>query len=189
MPPLAACFETEQTGCNTPKNSRIHPMATKTGQSDPPSDRPVFQFSRSSEYFELGELSSMTGQPAERFPDVLLKELLDNGADAAEGGGAAPRLDVVIRRGRRSMLLAVRDNGGGISPETVRQICDFGTGTSTKTGWVAPTRGLQGDAAKTILGIPFALGSRAPLVIQAQGVRHSISVSNDLSGNVRVVPQ
>src|ERR1700722_20164979 len=86
------------------------------------------------------------------------------------------------------MFLAVRDNGGGISPQTVRQICDFATRTSTKAGWVAPTRGLQGNAAKTILGIPYALGGRSPVVIQAQSVRHSITVCKDLSGNVRVVP-
>jgi hypothetical protein len=153
-------------------------------------DRPVFHFSRTTEYFQASELASMTGQPVKRFPDVILKELVDNGLDAAESlGNVAPRLDVLVRRGPRSVLLAVRDNGAGIGPDTIPRICDFDSRTSSKTAWMGPTRGWLGNALKCVIGIPHALGSRCPVVVQARGVRHTIAVTRELAGGVRVEPR
>ena len=51
----------------------------------------------------------------------------------------------------------------------------------------SPTRGAQGNALKTIIGIPYALDSREPVVIVARdGVEHTIMPSSDPAGNVRI---
>jgi DNA topoisomerase VI subunit B len=127
----------------------------------------------------------MTGQPLGRFPSVVLKELLDNALDAAETAGVAPRLSVQLCRRGRLLILGVQDNGGGIPAETVAKVLDFRTRTSDKAAYRSPTRGLQGNALKTVLGIPVAMGVRCGLVIRARGIRHRIRVWVDPIGEVR----
>src|SRR4051812_48940878 len=63
----------------------------------------------------------MTGQPRDRFPDVVLKELLDNALDAAENAGVQPHISVLLRRRGRILVIAVRDNGNGILPDSPRE--------------------------------------------------------------------
>jgi hypothetical protein len=65
--------------------------------------------------------------------------------------------------------LSIKDNGRGIPPVAVQSILDFRTRTSNKAAYRSPTRGLQGNALKTVIGTPYALGSRQPLVIEAKG--------------------
>ena len=45
-------------------------------------ERTTFEFSRAREYFELKELSTLTGQQPENFATVVLKELVDNASTA-----------------------------------------------------------------------------------------------------------
>ncbi len=73
------------------------------------------------------------------------------------------------------VALTVQDNGSGMPRETVHRIFNFATRTSDKAVYRSPTRGAQGNALKTVLGIPYALGVRGPLVIEAQGRRHVIT--------------
>jgi DNA topoisomerase VI subunit B len=148
-------------------------------------ERQTFETSRQTEYFDRRELQTMTGQPLGRFPGVVLKELLDNALDAAETAGVRPRLSVQLCRRGRLVILGVRDNGGGIPAETVAKVLNFRTRTSDKAAYRSPTRGAQGNALKTILGIPVAMGVRCGLVIRAQGVRHRIRVWVDPAGEVR----
>ena len=82
--------------------------------------------------------------------------------------------------------LTIADNGVGIPAPTVASILNFATRTSDKVIYRSPTRGAQGNAMKTVLGIPWALGIRAPVVIEAQGVRHTITVAVDPAGEVHV---
>jgi hypothetical protein len=164
-------------------------MTTAMGKATTPKPRlarTTFEFSRGVEYFDVRELQTMTGQPAERFPDVLVKELVDNCFDAAESAGVAPKVSVRLRRKGRLLLVTVRDNGDGIEPETVEKILNFHTRTSDKAAYRSPTRGLQGNALKTDLGIPRALGVRAPVYVEARGVRHRIEAWVDPAGEVRV---
>jgi DNA topoisomerase VI subunit B len=149
-------------------------------------ERTTFTFSRAREYFDPKELQAMTGQHADRFPDVLLKELIDNALDAAESAGVSPEVRVRYRVCGRRVRLAVMDNGPGIPPETVAKVLDFATRTSDKAHYRGPTRGAQGNALKTVLGIPFALGCKAPVAIEACGVRHVIRAALDPAGEVRV---
>jgi len=70
--------------------------------------------------------------------------------------------------------LSVSDNGPGIPAEVVRKVLDYNIRVSDKAAYRSPTRGAQGNALKTVIGIPYALGSREPLVVEAQGVSHRI---------------
>src|SRR5262249_50592101 len=116
--------------------------------------RSVFEVTREAEYFDPRELQTMTGQPVNRFPAVILNELLATALDAAETAGVQPRLAVRLRRRGRFLIISLRDNGSGIPPETVAKVFDFRTRTSDKAAYRAPTRGAQGNALKTVLGIP-----------------------------------
>jgi DNA topoisomerase VI subunit B len=148
-------------------------MSTRTSVK-----REVFTLSRELEYFTADELVKQTGyQPSRWWPGVVVKELVDNGLDGAEAASAPPEI-TVCWSGHR---LVVSDNGGGIPPEIVGKLEDYSTRTSDKLAYVAPTRGAQGNAWKTVMAMPFVLdGERArPIVIEAQGIRHQIQVRAD----------
>ena len=96
--------------------------------------------------------------------------------DIAEEAGIAPVVRVTVARGR----IRVRDNGPGIRPETVTSILNFATRTSSREAYVAPDRGRQGNALKTIIAMPFALsGEEGRVEIVARGIRHEITFRVD----------
>jgi hypothetical protein len=148
--------------------------------------RTTFETSRASEYFNVRELQAQTGQSRERFAAVALKELIDNGMDAAEAAGIAPVIGIEITGDNSLLRITVKDNGPGIAPATVRRILNFQTRTSDKAAYRAPTRGAQGNALKTVLGLPCALGLREPVLVEAQGVRHRILAWVDPAGELRL---
>jgi len=115
-----------------------------------------------------------------------LKELIDNGLDACETAGVAPEVGVEVEQEDGALRLAVSDNGYGIPPEVVRKALDYSIRVSDKAAYRSPTRGAQGNALKTIIGIPYALGSREPIVVAARGVQHTIRPWVDPAGEVRV---
>jgi len=148
-------------------------------------DRRHLTLSRAAEYLTPGELAAQTGQPVQRFAEMALKELVDNALDAAEHAGRAPVVDIDVAWGDE-IGIRVRDNGDGISPDVVRRQLDFTTRTSDKLLYRTPTRGQQGNALKTILGLPYALGSDRPVEIVAQGIKHTIRLALDLAGDLVV---
>ncbi len=149
-------------------------------------DRTTFSVSRAAEYFEARCLQAMTGQPSSRFPEVVVKELLDNALDAAEAAGRAPAVVLRLRLKGRLLVITVTDNGDGIPPEVVAGVADFGRLVSDKAAYRSPTRGGQGNALKTVLGIPVALGVRAPVVFEGRAVRHRVRARIDPAGQVLV---
>jgi hypothetical protein len=148
--------------------------------------RTIFETSRASEYFNVRELQAQTGQPRERFMTVALKELVDNALDACEIAGIAPLITLEMVEAPPVVRMTVADNGAGIAPETVRRILNFQTRTSDKAAYRSPTRGAQGNALKTVLGMPCALGIRDAVLIEAQGVRHRILAWIDPAGELRL---
>jgi DNA topoisomerase VI subunit B len=84
------------------------------------------------------------------------------------------------------MQLTISDNGQGIPPKTVSKVLDFDVRVSDKAAYRSPTRGAQGNALKTVVGIPYALGCHEPVVIEAQDVRHEIRAWVDPAGELRV---
>ena len=149
--------------------------------------RQTFTVSREAEYFTRDELERQTGYLADAwFPEVIAKELLDNALDECEAAGRAPEISVSLD----DEWLEIRDNGDGITPDVVRRILDFTTRTSDKQAYVSPTRGAQGNALKSIVGMAYVLGGAEKCVeIQSRGVRHRIVVEKDLSGKPKVTSE
>jgi Histidine kinase-, DNA gyrase B-, and HSP90-like ATPase len=153
--------------------------------------RTTFKSSRAAQYIEARALQAMTGQPVGQFAAVVLKELLDNSLDALEAAhdsDHAPEVVVGIkeRPSQRAVEITVKDNASGIPPETVHGALDFNVLVSDKSSYRSPTRGAQGNALKTIFGIPAALGSLEPVVVEAKGTRHEARVWKDPAGELRV---
>src|SRR5260370_37022761 len=76
--------------------------------------RATLKTSRQLDFFSEKELTAQTGHPKRDWPLVLLKELLDNALDAAEDGGIATKIAVML-------------DANGIT------YCDTGTGLPAKT--------------------------------------------------------
>jgi hypothetical protein len=148
--------------------------------------RTVFATPRAAEFVELRALQQQTGQAAEAFGHVIVKELLDNALDAAESAGRAPVVEIRTRTDHGIAFVTVTDNGAGISPSTVAGVCDFTVLVSDKARYRGPARGAQGNALKTLLGIPAALGVTEPVVIDSTGIRHELTVTADAAGDVVV---
>lgn len=152
-------------------------------------DRVVFSTPRAAEFLELRSLQSQTGQPADEFGSVVIKELLDNALDAAETAGAAPVITITTEAHGDVVRVTVSDNGTGITPDTITRICDFNNTVSDKARYRGPARGAQGNALKTLLGIPYALGVEAPVVIVSAGIRHELRVVVDAVGDVVIAQE
>jgi DNA topoisomerase VI subunit B len=153
--------------------------------------RTTFKSSRAAQYVEARALQAMTGQSVGNFASVVLKELLDNALDACEAAhhlGRAPEITIGIeeRLGDGSVGITVKDNASGIPPQTVHAALDFNVLVSDKAAYRSPTRGAQGNALKTVFGIPYALGSLEPVVVEARGTRHEVRVYKDPAGQLRV---
>ena len=73
--------------------------------------RQTFRFSGVLEYFTEKELTLQTGHTPERWPEVVLKELIDNALDACSGckngylrGGAVADVSTLTTGGRRASI-------------------------------------------------------------------------------------
>jgi DNA topoisomerase VI subunit B len=147
-------------------------------------ERTTFETSRAGEYFDSRQLSALTGVAPNQFASVILKESIDNGLDACEMEGVPPKIDIEVRTDQGAIYLTISDNGPGIPPEVVRKILDYNVRVSDKAAYRSPTRGAQGNAMKSIISIPYTLGSREPVIIRARGVRHEMAPSVDPAGHV-----
>jgi len=147
-------------------------------------NRTTFETSRAAEYFDARQLSALVGVPQDEFASVCLKELVDNSLDACETAGVPPVVGVKVERGDDLIRLSISDNGPGIPAEVVRKVLDYNIRVSDKAAYRSPTRGAQGNALKTVIGIPYALGSREPLVVESRGVSHQIGPWVDPAGAV-----
>ncbi len=149
--------------------------------------RTTFKTSRAAQYVEARALTSMTGQAIGKFADVVTKELMDNALDACETAGVAPEINLSVEgRDDKSVAITVSDNAGGIPSGTVHGALDFSVLVSDKAAYRSPTRGAQGNALKTVFGIPHALGSLEPVVVESNGMRHEARVWKDQAGELRV---
>lgn len=143
--------------------------------------RTTFTRSRQLDFFSEEELSKQTGHDRDEWPRVFLKELIDNSLDACDEQGIVP--DISVRC--ESTSIEVADNGCGIPADTVAQMLDFDSRTSSRADYVAPDRGAQGNALKTLTGIAYVVGGT--LSIQSHGVLHSISIDVDPLRQIPVV--
>jgi hypothetical protein len=153
-------------------------------RASPSVKRETFTTSRLSEFASVKELVAQTGTAPADWPLMAIRELADNALDHAEELGVPPRIYVTVARDK----IRVRDFGDGIPPETVSAILDFNTRTSAREAYVAPDRGRQGNALKTVMALALALSGRTGrVVIAAQDVHHEITFRIDAVARTPVI--
>ena len=118
---------------------------------------------RASDYFTIEGLRTSTGLLEHQWDYAIVKELTDNALDAVNN---LDYKEVSVEFDCR--FLRVCDNGEGITHDTLEKIYNFDVYVSSKHYYRTPTRGMQGNALKTIIGIcavrsydlSFASGSK-----------------------------
>ncbi len=139
-------------------------------------ERTAFRTSRLLDFVSEKELTLQCGYASHSWPLVAVKELVDNALDACEEQGIAPEIRVRVDES----TLTVADNGAGIPLEVVDGLLDFSIRVSSREAYVAPDRGAQGNALKTIVAMPFVLdGGEGRVDIIGGGVQSEIAFSVD----------
>ena len=142
----------------------------------PKLERTTFRTSRLMDFCSEKELTAQTGHQPEAWPLVVLKELIDNALDACEEAGVAPEVSVKVD----DTGITVTDNGPGIPETVIEDILDFSIKVSSREAYIAPDRGAQGNAWKTLIAMPFVLdGEFGAVEIATSGVRHRIEFRVD----------
>ncbi len=148
----------------------------KQALSSPRLERTTFTTSREMDFFSEKELVTQTGHEIDDWPLVFVKELVDNALDACEETDVAPVIDVTAD----ATGITVRDNGPGLPEKTLGAAMDFTIRASNREAYVAPDRGAQGNALKTILPMPVVIDPQhGKLIIEAHGKRHVITCGAD----------
>lgn len=139
-------------------------------------DRTTFATSRLLDFCSEKELTAQIGHDIDDWPLVVLKELLDNALDACEEASTAPEITVKVATDG----ITITDNGPGIPAETVTGVMDYSVRVSNREAYVAPDRGAQGNALKTLLAMPFVLdGDRGRVDVTSHGERREITFKVD----------
>src|SRR5262249_10923303 len=119
----------------------LAPESSKTGGKSSSSaafTRFAFKTSRALDFFSESDLTAQMGHVKERWPLVLIKELIDNSVDACETA-ATKAIEVSVKLDDDSITVA--DNGPGIPDKVIRGVLDYTIRISDKKNYVAPTRG------------------------------------------------
>lgn len=143
-------------------------------------NRDHFTISNNADYFTIRGLVKQTGQPAYNLGNMAVKELLDNALDAGELANVDPLITVHCCENNR---VTITDNGLGMPAHVVESLLNFTNRTSDKAAYRSPSRGQQGQALKTLVGLPFALNGGL-LIIEACGLRHEIQASSTPIGTI-----
>ncbi len=149
-----------------------------TASSGPSLTRTTFTTKRAMDFCSERELVTQSGHAIHDWPLFVLKELVDNALDACEEACTAPEIKVVVGKDG----IEVSDNGPGIPATTVKGVINFDVRISNREAYVAPDRGAQGNALKTIIAVPFVLSEdehRGCVRITGRGVHHDIQMTVD----------
>ncbi len=135
--------------------------------------RTAFSFSRDLEFATEPELAKRMGCPRALWLRAAVKEVIDNSLDACEEEGVEPEVAVEVDGDR----LTVADNGPGMPPELVEQLCIRSERTSSREAYAAPDRGAQGNALQVLMALPLGFGrDEAITTITSRGVKHRITL-------------
>ncbi|MFH1922442.1 MAG: hypothetical protein ABIP48_21485 [Planctomycetota bacterium] len=151
-------------------------MSVATNAQKGKLERTTFETSRLLEFCSEKELTAQTGHESDKWPLVIAKELKDNSLDACEEAGIAPEIEITVDADG----ITISDNGPGLPADTIDRILDYSVRVSSREAYVAPDRGAQGNALKTVLATPFVLdGDRGRVDISSHGQRHEIEFAVD----------
>src|SRR5260370_2704221 len=130
----------------------------------------AFSLNREYDYIRMEGLSRVTGRPTHEWDLYILEELVDNGLDADEvlwqqDSSQIPWLRIhmeyiPIPRLRGQQLRVRVTNRSPFPVEKIEAIFDTQRYTSNKVFLKGLTRGVLGNALKTLLGIPYVLRNR-----------------------------
>ena len=158
----------------TSQNVRMRPVRVAKKQAL--LERETFLTSREMDFFSEKELVTQTGHDVGEWPLVILKETIDNALDACEEADTAPIIEVFADEAG----ITVSDNGPGLPESTLRGALDFTVRASNREAYVAPDRGAQGNALKTLLPMPRVLDpEHGRFIVEAYGKRHVITCGAD----------
>lgn len=175
FPFLAQVLALKIDAMQAPIESQINRLADKAARR-PVLERTTLRTSRLLDFCSQKELTAQTGHQIEAWPLVLVKELVDNALDACEETGVPPVIEVIADTDG----ITITDNGPGIPDSTVKDILDFTVRVSSREAYVAPDRGAQGNALKTIVAMPFVLdGHHGRIDVSAHDIRHRIDFTVD----------
>jgi hypothetical protein len=149
----------------------------KAKSPDPPSStssNALFTSERSNlDYFTLAGVCKRTGATEDELPIFGLKENIDNALDFSEvnfptsdDGNPEIYVDVAYNSERNYLIIRVRNSSFelkniGFTEERIHAIFDnLDRFHSSKRNLFKLSRGLQGDALKEEVGIPYALGTK-----------------------------
>jgi hypothetical protein len=104
--------------------------------------RRIFSEPQAAQYFYTDRLEKMTGRKSGDWHRVVVKELMDNGLDAAESAGRVPVVEVAMDVDPSLIRLSVQDNGVGIPADVIERMLDF----SSQWGELVPYRPSIADA-------------------------------------------
>ena len=139
-------------------------------------NRTTFETSRLLDFCSEKELTAQIGHDTDDWALVVLKELIDNALDACEEANTAPEITVKVDQDG----ITVTDNGPGIPGETIAGVMDYSVRVSNREAYVAPDRGAQGNALKTLLAMPFVLdGTCGRVDVASHGERREITFKVD----------
>jgi len=161
---------------NDNRSGKRKANAVGTPKTAPALKRETFHTSREMDFFSEKELVTQTGHEIGEWPLVFLKETIDNALDACEEADIPPVLHVIADAGG----ITIQDNGPGLPETTLKAALDFTIYASNREAYVAPDRGAQGNAIKTLLAMPAVVDSEhGNLIIEAHGKRHTITCKAD----------
>jgi hypothetical protein len=148
-------------------------------------DDRILTKSRAMEYLTLDGLTKMTGVPPHLLDIYTVKELSDNALDEAELTALSPDVQIRLSCVDHQLVIEVADRGRGLSPEMIKEITNFQRFGGTKYFVKKPTRGAQGNALMTIVGLVAALwraqgvASPPPITFSSRGVSHRVALCLD----------
>ena len=165
-------------------------------------DSVLLSRSQGFDFIRLEGLQKLTNVTAHDWDLYILKELVDNALDADEsmpGTDAHPSIRVVMEYDRQAYGLRVTVSNKARFPlEHITELFSLDKRVSVKDYYKIPTRGAQGNALKTILGIPYALHyfyladynlEETPLSITYGAERYQVKLAVDeLRQTVAVIP-
>jgi len=131
---------------------------------------------RNVEYFSRDGLRTLTGLDENLWEHAIIKELLDNSLDELDRAFSEKRVtEKYISLSTSKGRLVVSDNAGGIPEPVLDNVFNFDVYTSSKRDYRTPTRGAQGNALKTVIGICYLRGYGLAFISSGKSIRYMVN--------------